>query len=75
MGDSSTTLYAPGEVSLVPVTRKSGSPIPVSAVPEWLAGLLADLPKSSEFRAILWLISLGLDHIRIDQKGRQFGNA
>ena len=50
MGDSSTTLYAPGEVSLVPASRKTGSPIPVSAVPEWLAALLRDLPKSSEYR-------------------------
>jgi hypothetical protein len=43
-------LYAPGEISLVPAVRKSGSPIPVSAVPEWLAALLTDLPKSSEYR-------------------------
>ncbi len=50
MGDSSTALYTPGDVSFVPASRKTGSPIPVAAVPEWLAALLADLPKSSEYR-------------------------
>jgi hypothetical protein len=37
--------------------------------------MLAVPPKSSEFRAILWLISAGLDHIRIGQKGHQSGDA
>lgn len=50
MGDSSTILCAPGEVSLVTVDGKAGAPIPVSAVPEWLAALLRDLPKASEYR-------------------------
>jgi hypothetical protein len=37
--------------------------------------MLAVPPKSSEFRAILWLISARTDHIRIGQGGRQSGNA
>lgn len=48
--NSSTTLRAPGHVSLVPAGRKAGSPIPVSAVPEWLTALLQDLPKPGEYR-------------------------
>jgi hypothetical protein len=48
--NSSTTLRAPGQVSLVPVSRKAGGPIPVSAVPEWLTALLRDVPKPSEYR-------------------------
>jgi hypothetical protein len=43
-------LCAPGEVSLLPLNGKAGAPIPFSAVPEWLAGLLRDLPKPSEYR-------------------------
>lgn len=50
MGDTTTTLRVPGQVSLVPAGRKAGSPIPVSAVPEWLTTLLQDLPKPSEYR-------------------------
>jgi len=34
--------------------------------------MLAVHGKSSEFRAILWLISAGLDHIRIGQGRRLF---
>ncbi|ONI76160.1 hypothetical protein ALI144C_36395 [Actinosynnema sp. ALI-1.44] len=37
-------------MSLVPAGRKAGDPIPVSAVGEWLAALLRDLPKPSEHR-------------------------
>ena len=48
--NSSTTLRAPGQVSLVPASRKAGHPIPVSAVPEWLTTLLRDPPKPSEYR-------------------------
>lgn len=48
--NSSTTLRFPSQVSLVPASRKPGSPIPVSAVPEWLTDLLRDLPKPSEYR-------------------------
>src|SRR3954463_9457544 len=46
----STTWYAPGQVSLVPAGRKDSSPVPVADVPEWLAALLRDLPKPSEYR-------------------------
>jgi hypothetical protein len=48
--NTTTTLRAPGQVSFVPVGRKAGSPIPVSAVPEWLAALLQDVPKPGEYR-------------------------
>jgi hypothetical protein len=50
VGESLTTLVIPGQISLLPTSEKSGSPIPVSAVPEWLAALLRDLPKPSEYR-------------------------
>jgi hypothetical protein len=48
--NSSATLRAPRQVSLVPASRKAGHPIPVSDVPEWLTGLLRDLPKPGEYR-------------------------
>lgn len=41
--NSSTTL-------LVAPSANAGSPIPVSAVPEWLATLLGDLPKPGEYQ-------------------------
>ncbi|MEV4318098.1 hypothetical protein [Actinocrispum sp. NPDC049592] len=47
---SSTALFAPGPVSLVAAGRRPGQPIPVSDVPEWLAALVRDLPKPSEYR-------------------------
>src|SRR6185295_2271431 len=46
----STTWYTPGQLTLVPAGRKAGDPIPVADVPEWLATLLRDLPKPSEYR-------------------------
>jgi hypothetical protein len=55
--NSSTTFYAPGQVSLVPASWKAGGPIPVAAVPEWLTTVLQDLPKSNEYR-------LTAEHIR-----------
>lgn len=48
--NSSTALRAPAEITLVPAGGKAGGPIPVSAVPEWLATLLRDLPKPAEYR-------------------------
>lgn len=50
MGDTTATLLIPGQVSLVQAGGKAGRPIPVSAVPEWLADLLRDLPKPGEYR-------------------------
>ncbi len=46
----SAMLRAPDRVTLVPADRKAGDPIPVADVPEWLAALLRDLPKPSEYR-------------------------
>jgi hypothetical protein len=46
----STTLRSTGSAPRISASRNVGSPIPVSAVPEWLAALLLDLPKASEYR-------------------------
>jgi hypothetical protein len=42
--------FVGGQISLLPAGRKAGQPIPGSAVPEWLATLLRDLPKPGEYR-------------------------
>jgi hypothetical protein len=81
----STTWYAPGQVSLVPAGRKAGNPIPVAAVPEWLAALLRDLPKPSEYRLAAeytrevvdfclerWRIAKSADAPSVEQAGGEF---
>jgi hypothetical protein len=46
--NSTTAFRAPGQVTLVPASPKVGSPIPISAVPQWLTALLQDLPKPGD---------------------------
>src|SRR5438093_13200619 len=46
----SATLPAPGQISLDPASTKAGSPMPASAVPQWLTTLLRDLPKPTEYQ-------------------------
>jgi hypothetical protein len=84
----STTLGVPGQISFVPVSAKAGGPIPVSAVPEWLATLLQDLPKPSEYRlgaeytrAVVdfclerWRIATGAPAPSAEEAGAEFRGA
>jgi hypothetical protein len=77
-----------GQVTLVPVGRKTGGPMPVSAVPEWLTSLLRDVPKSSEYqsaaeytRAIVefclerWQVATAADAPSAEQAGAEFRSA
>ncbi len=86
--NSSTTFYAPGQVSLVPVSGEAGGPIPASAVPEWLATVLRDLPKPNEYRlaaehirAIVdycvekWLAASGAELPSAEEAGAEFRDA
>lgn len=86
--NSTTTLRAPAQVTFVPVGRKAGDPIPVSAVPEWLTALLQDLPKPSEHRfaaeytrAVVdfclerWRVATAAEAPSAEEAGAQFRSA
>jgi hypothetical protein len=86
--NSPTTFRARGQVTLDPASRESGGPIPVSAVPQWLASLLSDLPKPIEYqfaaeysRAVVdyclekWLAVSSAELPSAEEAGAAFRNA
>jgi hypothetical protein len=86
--NTSTAFRAPGQVSLALASGKAGSPIPISAVPQWLTALLQDLPKPGEYtftaeytRAIVdyclekWRDASCADAPSVEQAGAEFRDA
>jgi hypothetical protein len=86
--NSAAAFRIPGDVSLDPVSGKTGSPIPVSGVNQWLTTLLRDLPKRAEYqyeaghsRAVVdyclakWLAGGAATLPSVGEAGAEFRNA
>jgi hypothetical protein len=87
--NSSTAFRTPSQVSLDPAGReKASGPISVSTVPQWLAALLLDLPKPTEYqfaaeysRAVVdyclerWRAASSAELPSVEQASAEFRNA